>query len=94
MDDLSKLLNFANLMSSFRAIKRDIPKYHNVEPENDAEHSYQLAMMCWYITTIENLNLDINKILKYALVHDLAEVYAGDVSLYTSNDAQRDVKKR
>ena len=35
-------------------------------------------MTAWYIANIEKSNLSIEKILKYALIHDLPEVYAGD----------------
>ena len=37
--------------------------------------------------------LDINKIIRYALVHDLPEVYAGDVSMH-ANYVQKDKDKR
>ena len=50
--------------------------------ENDAEHSFSLAMLGWYINNTEKLGLDLEKILKYALVHDLVEVYAGDTFFY------------
>lgn len=58
--------------------------------ENDAEHSYQLAMTAWYLNTSEDLGMDTDKIIKYALVHDLVEVYAGDVFFHiTSEDVQK-----
>jgi putative hydrolase of HD superfamily len=50
--------------------------------ENDIEHSYNLAMLAWYLVTSENLPLDSNLVLKYALIHDLVEVYAGDTYIY------------
>lgn len=52
--------------------------------ENDVEHSYGLAMLAWYLVTKDKLPLDINTVLKYALVHDFVEVYAGDTYLYDS----------
>lgn len=48
--------------------------------ENDAEHSYQLAMTAWYLNDAAGLGLNLERILRYALVHDLAEAYAGDVT--------------
>ena len=42
-------------------------------------------MVSWYLASIENKSLNLEKILKYALVHDLPEVYASDTPLYTSN---------
>ena len=50
-------------------------------------------MIAWYIATIENSGLNTEKILKYALIHDLPEVYAGDTPLYTSDDSYLKSKK-
>lgn len=50
--------------------------------ENDIEHSLTVAILCWYIHNTYALDLDITKILKYALTHDFVERYAGDVSTF------------
>jgi len=52
--------------------------------ENDIEHSLTVAMLCWYIHDSLKLELDIAKILKYALTHDFVERYAGDVNTFAS----------
>jgi putative hydrolase of HD superfamily len=56
--------------------------------ENDIEHSFTVALLCWYIHDRYNINLDITKILKYALAHDFVERYAGDVNTYASAKAR------
>jgi len=53
--------------------------------ENDAEHSFQLALVAWFINDHFKLNLDTNLLLKAALAHDLVELYAGDMSVYEEN---------
>lgn len=50
--------------------------------ENDVEHSYQLAMMAWFLSEQFNLSLSKEKLFKYGLAHDLVEVYAGDTPAY------------
>lgn len=59
--------------------------------ENDIEHSMAVALLCWHIHDKYNLNLDIAKILKYALTHDFVERYAGDVPTFASS-AERNTK--
>lgn len=93
MENVNKLLNFIKLTNDFKKIERDIPQSSSFSKENDAEHSYQLAMVCWYIATTENSGLDIEKVLKYSLIHDLPEVYAGDTPLYTYDDNYLKTKK-
>jgi len=73
--DITKLID---LLIDFQAVERNIqiPKLNR--PENDTEHSYNLAMAAWLIVSKDDLPLDLNLVIKYALVHDLVEVYAGD----------------
>jgi putative hydrolase of HD superfamily len=52
--------------------------------ENDVEHSMTVAILCWYIIDKYALELDIAKVLKYALTHDFVERYAGDVPTFAS----------
>jgi putative hydrolase of HD superfamily len=91
--DINKLLNFTGLTNAFRSIERDIPISNGLRHENDSEHSYQLAMVCWYISITEGCSYNMEKIFKYALVHDLPEVLAGDTPLYTSCKLRLDTKK-
>jgi len=58
--------------------------------ENDIEHSMTVAILCWYIHDKHHLDLDIAKILKYALAHDFVERYAGDVNTFASTSERND----
>lgn len=93
MGNLKDLLQFIKLTDDFKKIERDIPQSSSFNNENDSEHSYQLAMVSWYLAMTEGKNMDIEKILKYSLIHDLPEVYAGDTPLYTSNSDYLNNKK-
>jgi putative hydrolases of HD superfamily len=54
--------------------------------ENGAEHSWHLAMMAILLAEhADEPNLDLAKVIKQLLVHDLVEIYAGDTFIY---DAQ------
>jgi len=50
--------------------------------ENDAEHSWHLAIMAMLLEEYSKEPVDISKVMKMALVHDLVEVYAGDTFAY------------
>ncbi|HEC75390.1 MAG TPA: HD domain-containing protein [Methylophaga aminisulfidivorans] len=52
--------------------------------ENSAEHSWHLAMACWSFADYFQLEVDMARLLKYALVHDLGEIDAGDTFLYSA----------
>ncbi len=50
--------------------------------ENDAEHSWHLAMLAMILEEYSAVKVDIERVLKITLVHDLVEVYAGDTFAY------------
>ena len=78
------------LMSDLTKIDRNHHILQSEKQENDVEHSYAVAMLCWYLHDALKLELDIAKILKYALVHDFVEVYAGDVNTFASKIARQE----
>ena len=79
---LEKILKFVNLLNDFRQIKRSPLVNGEDRYENDVEHSYQLAMLAWYIVHSRKLDLNIDLVLKYSMVHDMVEIYAGDTYIY------------
>lgn len=52
--------------------------------EDDAAHSWHLAVMAMILEEYSAEKIDINRVIKIALVHDLVEVYAGDTFAYDS----------
>ncbi len=92
MPDIKKLLSFAELINELRLVKRVVYVNGEDRMENDTEHSYSLAMLAWYIVSVNKLDLDIEKVMKYALAHDLVEAYAGDVHFYA--DTEKISKKK
>jgi putative hydrolase of HD superfamily len=85
---LSKLQSFVNLMTAFAKVER-VYKFPGTERrENDQEHSYLLAMTAWYLIESNGLSLTLEKVLRYALAHDVVEVYAGDTYIYSTDEGQ------
>ncbi|MFL6124930.1 HD domain-containing protein [Actinophytocola sp.] len=55
--------------------------------ENDAEHSWHLALMVPVLAEYADEPIDVGHTIKLVVVHDLVEIYAGDTPLY--DDALR-----
>ena len=53
--------------------------------ENDAEHSWHVATMSLFLEKYSKTKIDVNKVIKMMLVHDLVEIYAGDTFAYDEN---------
>lgn len=94
MKHFKKILEFQKLLKEFNLIYRDLDSIHlKNNLDNDVEHSFRVAMLCWMIIEEYKLKLDINKVIKYALLHDLVEVYAGDVSIYAKVKSEDKAKR-
>jgi putative hydrolase of HD superfamily len=92
--DLDAVLKFCRLLMQFQAVERfgaEAPKGFR---ENDAEHSYSLSMMAWYLITTRKLELNLDLSMRYALSHDLVEVYAGDTHAFGSSPQKASKKLR
>lgn len=61
--------------------------------ENDAEHSWHLAVMVMFLAEYSDHEIDVGKTMAMALVHDLVEIHAGDTPLYDA-EARRDQEAR
>lgn len=48
--------------------------------ESVADHSFSITMLAWLIADEYLPELDIIKILKYSLIHEIGEIYAGDIT--------------
>lgn len=75
---MDRLAELQQLIANFAKVKRAVPLADASVAENDVEHSYGLAMTCWYLHDKIAPKLDISKILRYALAHDIVELHAGD----------------
>ncbi len=94
MKHFQKLLQFQEFLRDYNKIYRDLESIHTTKlPDNDVEHSFRVAMLAWMLVEEFKLKLNVKKILQYALVHDLVEIYAGDISIY-KNYKQADKEKK
>jgi putative hydrolases of HD superfamily len=50
--------------------------------ENDAEHSWHLALMAILLSEYANIKIDVLKVVKMILIHDIVEIDAGDAYVY------------
>jgi putative hydrolases of HD superfamily len=48
--------------------------------ESVADHSFSTTILAWLIADKYLPELDIVKILKYSLIHEIGEIYAGDIT--------------
>ncbi len=79
---LEKLEQFVQLLHAVERVKRVARRPDESEYTNTAEHTFELVMLCWYLHSIHKSELSLEKVLQYALAHDVVEAYAGDTYAY------------
>ncbi|HIB36041.1 HD domain-containing protein [Mesonia sp.] len=84
---LSKQLEFIKEIDKIKYIQRKTKLFKSNRNENDAEHSWHLAVMAMVLLEYSNEDIDILKVLKMLLIHDIVEIDAGDTFIY---DTQKD----
>jgi putative hydrolase of HD superfamily len=88
---VDRLLDFLKEIEKFKKIEREI-HYSDVDrKENDAEHAWHVAMFILLFEKDLPKGLDLTKMLKLALMHDLVEIGAGDTFAY--DPAGRETKE-
>lgn len=99
-DNLIKQVNFIKEIDKLKYIQRKTKLFNSERHENDAEHSWHLAMMTIVLAEHSDRPIDILKVLKMVLIHDVVEIDAGDTFIYdtqknhTNTDAERIAAKR
>ncbi len=81
-DNLSKQVNFIKEIDKIKYIQRKTKLFNSDRPENDAEHSWHLAMMTIVLAEHADTPIDVLKVLKMVLIHDIVEIDAGDTFIY------------
>ncbi|HSC55525.1 MAG TPA: HD domain-containing protein [Phnomibacter sp.] len=80
--NLLQQVAFIKEIDKLKYILRKTKLFNSNRNENDAEHSWHLAMMAIVLAEHSNKPIDVLKVLKMVLIHDIVEIDAGDTFLY------------
>lgn len=81
-DRLKKQMDFILEVDKMKKIGRQTYLSDASRKENDAEHSWHLAVMVMLLTEHANTEIDVLKTMKMVLIHDIIEIDAGDTYAY------------
>ena len=88
MDErLKKQLDFILEVDKVKNIMRQTYLADGKRKENDAEHSWHLALMAVLLKEYAPEEVDLSKVIPMVLIHDLVEIDAGDTYAYDAAGA-------
>ncbi|MBP3242869.1 MAG: HD domain-containing protein [Ruminococcus sp.] len=84
-DRLNQQLKFMLELDKMKNLYRQTYVLHEDRKENDAEHSWHLAVMAMLLSEYANQPIDVLHVMKMVLVHDVVEIDAGDTYCYDTD---------
>lgn len=93
MSRLDKQMEFIMEVDKIKTINRQTYITGGVRKENDAEHSWHLALMALLLSEYANEDIDVLKTMTMVLIHDMVEIDAGDTYAFDSVGAESKVER-
>lgn len=81
-EDLGRRIEFIYELDRLKNVLRQTLLVDGSRQENSAEHSWHLAMIAIVMAPHAKGDIDLAKVMKILLVHDIVEIDAGDVDIY------------
>lgn len=88
MERLEQQLKFIVEIDKVKNIFRQTYLADGRRKENDAEHSWHIALMAYLLQEYAEEPVDVPKVMLMVLIHDLVEIDAGDTYAYDSEGAK------
>ncbi len=84
MNSLDKLLSFIVEIEKLKNVHRKTRPVGLDRYENSAEHSWHVCLSALMLKDYANDEINIDRVIKMLLIHDLGEIDAGDTIIYES----------
>lgn len=93
---LEQQMAFIVEIDKLKRVDRQTLIVDGTRPENSAEHSWHIALMA--LLMVEHIDqgsdIDLLKVVKMLLVHDIIEIDAGDVFAYDEDEEREEREKK
>ncbi|PKF61140.1 phosphohydrolase [Psychromonas sp. psych-6C06] len=93
MEDIAKILDFIVEIEKLKAVLRKTRPVGLERYENSGEHSWHVCLSALLLKDYSNESIDINRVIKMLLVHDLGEIDVGDTIVYNSGTVENKSKE-
>lgn len=82
---LQAQFDFLNEADRLKSVLRATTLVDGSRPENSGEHSWHLALYALVLGDQAAPGVDINRVIRMLLIHDLVEIDVGDVPIHSAN---------
>ena len=79
---MQQIVDFVLELDKLKGVTRKVRPLGLDRYENSAEHSWQLAMLALSLVDHAESSIDINRVIRMLLVHDIGEIDTGDTMAF------------
>ena len=93
---IEQQLDFLREIDILKSVIRKSPLIDQSRRENSAEHSWHLAMYALILKDCSDKEINIDRVIKMLLIHDIVEIDAGDHPIHETSDntAQEEAEQK
>jgi len=93
LESIEQILNFIVEIEKLKDVNRKTRPVGLERYENSAEHSWHVCISALMLKEYANEPVDIDRVIKMLLIHDLGEIDAGDTIIYASETPELKAKE-
>ncbi len=86
---LQHQIHFLREIDKLKGVLRQSPLLDQSRKENSAEHSWHLAMYAFILSEHAAAHVNVARVIKMLLIHDIVEIDAGDTPLHGKQDGSQ-----
>jgi len=79
---MQQIIDFILELEKLKGVTRKVRPVGLDRYENSAEHSWQIAMLAVSLVRYAESSIDINRVIRMLLVHDIGEIDTGDTMVF------------
>ena len=91
---LDRRLSFLREVDRLKTVVRASPLLDKSRRENSAEHSWHLSMYAWILADYAASDVDVARVVKMLLIHDIVEIDAGDSPIHGAPNSDQATKEQ
>ena len=93
MEKIESVLSFIVEIEKLKGVLRKTRPCGLARYENSAEHSWHVCLCALMLKEFANDEINIDRVIRMLLIHDLGEIDAGDTIIYASETAENKAKE-
>lgn len=90
---LTSQLAFLREIDKLKTVVRQSPLLDQSRRENSAEHSWHLAMYAFILQEYAEGTIDVGRVIRMLLLHDIVEVEVGDTPIHAGGSPQEQAER-